>query len=160
MIKRHQKFLDLMQQNDDASHIFLTESDHFKELMLYNTYFKRYDKIRSRIKEIRDENPEIDKFIRDAGDDMEINFSAPTFRIPRYVLLLKELLKYTPDGHSEHEPLIQALSKLENVLQNLNEKTRVDERLKMTTQVSGRLKGLSPHGSSKPGMLSFDALLS
>jgi len=45
-------------------------------------------------------------------------------RIPRYELLLKELLKNTPEDHPDHVPLETALEQVRNVATVLNEKHR------------------------------------
>ena len=45
-------------------------------------------------------------------------------RIPRYELLLKELLKNTPEDHPDHTPLETALEQVRNVATVLNEKHR------------------------------------
>merc|ERR1740123_918826 len=72
---------------------------------------------------------------------MELSYSAPTFRLPRYVLLMKELLKHTPPHHPEHADIQEALRKLEEVLQNLNEKTRKQQRESLFKHVTNKLRG-------------------
>lgn len=45
-------------------------------------------------------------------------------RIPRYELLLKELLKNTPEDHPDHTPIMTALEEVKRVANILNEKNR------------------------------------
>eukprot|EP01103_Thecamoeba_quadrilineata_P011343 TRINITY_DN2687_c0_g1_i1.p1 TRINITY_DN2687_c0_g1~~TRINITY_DN2687_c0_g1_i1.p1 ORF type:complete len:1007 (+),score=188.05 TRINITY_DN2687_c0_g1_i1:223-3021(+) len=49
----------------------------------------------------------------------------PVQRIPRYVLLLKDLHKYTSPDHKDHEGLQLALSKIQEVLDSIN--ARIDQ---------------------------------
>jgi hypothetical protein len=52
---------------------------------------------------------------------------APIQRVPRYVLLLNELLKHTPEGHPDHQLLVNALALLRQVADDVNEaKGRAD----------------------------------
>lgn len=50
----------------------------------------------------------------------------PIQRIPRYILLLQEMLKYTPKLHPDHSILEQALQKMKTIANyvrtNLNDK--------------------------------------
>jgi hypothetical protein len=48
----------------------------------------------------------------------------PVQRIPRYVLLLKELLKCTPESHSDFANCQKAHASLEKVAGLINEKKR------------------------------------
>jgi len=48
----------------------------------------------------------------------------PIQRPPRYVLLLKELQKFTPQDHPDYVPLAQALKKIESVSSYLNTRKR------------------------------------
>mmetsp|Transcript_5100 Transcript_5100/g.6213 ORF Transcript_5100/g.6213 Transcript_5100/m.6213 type:complete len:239 (-) Transcript_5100:73-789(-) len=48
----------------------------------------------------------------------------PVQRMPRYLLLLKELHKYTPENHPDYAGLTSALDYISNVLSTINEKKR------------------------------------
>jgi hypothetical protein len=53
----------------------------------------------------------------------------PIQRIPRYVLLLTDLFKNTPEGHKDFEDLKKALAKMESVAEYVNTKKREAENL-------------------------------
>jgi len=53
----------------------------------------------------------------------------PVQRIPRYVMLLKELLKYTPPDHPDFSDLQSARFKIEQVTQALDAKKQQAENL-------------------------------
>lgn len=45
----------------------------------------------------------------------------PIQRLPRYTLLLKELLRYTPEDHKDFLPLLEAFNKMKDVAVYVNE---------------------------------------
>jgi len=51
----------------------------------------------------------------------------PIQRLPRYDLLIRELLKYTPDNHVDYHNLTKAKAEIQNMNQNLNEKQKEHE---------------------------------
>ena len=64
----------------------------------------------------------------------------PVQRIPRYVLLLRELNKYTPAGHPETEALTVALSKIESIGTHINESKRQVEQMSKLLDIQNRLR--------------------
>eukprot|EP00494_Astrolonche_serrata_P026202 UN26463 len=102
-IKKHEKLLKYFQAGDMANGIL---SEKTTTLQLYSYFFKRYDQLRDFIDNTRASDKKFNQFILDRGDDIELYYSAPTFRLPRYVLLLKELIKHTPEDHDEYGTLI------------------------------------------------------
>ncbi|KAI3636694.1 hypothetical protein MIR68_005383 [Amoeboaphelidium protococcarum] len=58
------------------------------------------------------------------GLSLESFLIKPVQRICKYPLLLRELIKNTPKGHSDHQLLESAMQKIEEVLNSINEKTR------------------------------------
>eukprot|EP00008_Paramoeba_atlantica_P013123 CAMPEP_0201476772 /NCGR_PEP_ID=MMETSP0151_2-20130828/1898_1 /ASSEMBLY_ACC=CAM_ASM_000257 /TAXON_ID=200890 /ORGANISM="Paramoeba atlantica, Strain 621/1 / CCAP 1560/9" /LENGTH=902 /DNA_ID=CAMNT_0047857251 /DNA_START=86 /DNA_END=2794 /DNA_ORIENTATION=- len=65
----------------------------------------------------------------------------PLSRIPRYVLLLKDLLKHTPEDHPDHGPLHKAFGGVENMANTINEMKRKEENQERMRQINSRLKG-------------------
>lgn len=49
------------------------------------------------------------------GADLMNFLILPVQRLPRYVLLLRDLLKYTPEAHVDFEPLSKAVDKMSSV---------------------------------------------
>lgn len=46
----------------------------------------------------------------------------PVQRLPRYILLLKDLIKYTPETHSDYLKLKEAMEKTADILSEINKK--------------------------------------
>jgi len=53
---------------------------------------------------------------------------SPIQRIPRYVLLFRDLLKHTPDDHADFEPVTQAYNAVSLMATTINEVKRADEQ--------------------------------
>lgn len=66
----------------------------------------------------------------------------PIQRLPRYVMLLSDLFKNTPQTHADYEPLQGALKKVEGVASYVNTKKREAENLLGVTTVARHLVGL------------------
>ena len=64
----------------------------------------------------------------------------PVQRIPRYVLLLRELKKNTPPDHPETESLAVALTKIESIGTHINESKRQVEQMSKLLDIQNRLK--------------------
>ena len=55
-----------------------------------------------------------------SGQTLQSFLIMPVQRVPRYALLLKELLGHTPVSHCDHQPLTQALAVVENSATHIN----------------------------------------
>jgi hypothetical protein len=73
------------------------------------------------------------------GMDLMSLLIAPVQRIPRYALLLREVLKYTPAHHEDHAGLQEALLKIEAVAARVNESKRHCERVEHILNIMTRL---------------------
>lgn len=61
------------------------------------------------------------------GQSVESIFILPVQRIPRYRLLLEQLLKYTPNDHTEYDVVKRALEKISDMAMFSNEAIRARE---------------------------------
>ena len=75
------------------------------------------------------------------GLDLTSYLIAPVQRIPRYVMLLEDLLKYTPQEHEDAEDLRAAVDKMREVADYVNEKKREAENLNKVLRVQEVLSG-------------------
>ncbi len=66
----------------------------------------------------------------------------PVQRLPRYKLLLEELIRNTDSGHPDFESLRRALRQIAEIAQNVNRYIEVSDKLKRMTFISPKLKGL------------------
>ena len=63
-----------------------------------------------------------------SGLDLASFLILPVQRLPRYVLLLKELQRYTPENHPEYKSLIDAIDHIARSLEIINESKREHEQ--------------------------------
>ncbi|KAL6055597.1 FYVE-type domain-containing protein [Balamuthia mandrillaris] len=108
--------------------IFVEMGDFFK---VYGSYINNYNKALETFKQCK-QNKKFNDCMEELrangvrnqqfkGYTLETFLITPVQRIPRYINLLKELLKYTPANHADHEKIKQALRKVEEVA-DANEK--------------------------------------
>ncbi|MDP2435802.1 MAG: RhoGEF domain-containing protein, partial [archaeon] len=63
----------------------------------------------------------------------------PTQRICKYPLLIREILKHTPDAHPDNQPLREALAKIEEIVSSINESSRTAESFREIVKIQTRL---------------------
>ena len=64
-------------------------------------------------------------------------------RIPRYLLLLKELLRYTPRGHPELLALQDAYTKVQRIARHINEQQRSIENMSVLLSIQNSIESSS-----------------
>lgn len=91
-------------------------------LQCYKIYLVNFEKAMTRRGFLLTKNKKFAKFVERACQDpkclgcgIESLLISPVQRIPRYRLLLEELLKYTPEGHSEHREVMSSLGKIKRI---------------------------------------------
>jgi RhoGEF domain len=70
-------------------------------------------------------------------DDFLIN---PVQRMPRYVMLVRELLEHTWDDHPDYGALVTTLKKIEEGVVDVNEKKRTDENTARVASILGSIQ--------------------
>jgi len=112
--------------------IFLLMTDFLK---VYTAYVNNYNLALKTLTELS-QNAKIAKLLQDARQvpecgNLELGsfLIMPIQRIPRYVMLLTDLYKHTPNDHKDYEDLKKALLKMENVADYVNQKKREAENL-------------------------------
>jgi hypothetical protein len=75
------------------------------------------------------------------GRDLCSLLIAPIQRIPRYVLLLQDLLKATPEYHVEYAGLCKAVNKLKETADAINTKAREAEQMAKVYEIQSQLIG-------------------
>jgi len=108
------------------SDVFLQLAPYMK---LYSEFVNRYEEALADQIGLAITNEKFAVFVDHIGKMQFMNlFGAPFQRIPRYELLLKELLKYTPKDHTDYVDLQKAFSAVQAVAHHINEqKKHIDE---------------------------------
>jgi len=119
--------------------VFLHMADYLRS---YTTYVNNYNSAIMTIAKCNS-NRKFRDFIEKANSDricrnldLESFLIMPIQRVPRYSLLLRDLLKQTPTTHPDHDNLTEALKKIGEVNSYLNQqKAKADERTKLVNEI-------------------------
>ena len=67
----------------------------------------------------------------------------PIQRIPRYRMLLEEVVKYTPEEHIDYKDLCTALETIKEIAKFINERKRESEYMDKVVKIQSKIKGLN-----------------
>jgi len=151
----HQTFLaDLQQKMDEwspeskshgLSSVLLSLVPYLK---LYIEYITDFDRSLKLVESLHNENEEFSQLVQTLGVGsflsklgMESLRVVPIQRIPRYVLLLKALIKYTPEEHPDYRNLEAALNKMSELATFINTKKFEAESRNRLVEISANLIG-------------------
>eukprot|EP01130_Rhizamoeba_saxonica_P004937 TRINITY_DN1994_c1_g1_i2.p1 TRINITY_DN1994_c1_g1~~TRINITY_DN1994_c1_g1_i2.p1 ORF type:complete len:559 (+),score=106.95 TRINITY_DN1994_c1_g1_i2:185-1678(+) len=143
--KSNQRLLHLLEESQDSniSQIFLSMMEKLKKS--HKPYLENFTKARVRKEYLVEHNRDFERFLRVIrhatpceGKTLADILIMPVQRMPRYEMLLNDLLKYTPDDHPEYTSIQEALTKLHEISVFMNENNR---RIEVLRQVSGSISG-------------------
>lgn len=109
--------------------LFVSQADKFK---VYAAYCSSQDPRAKKVTKYKQKLPEFKAFCEQAFMlprcrllELDSFLIAPLQRVCKYPLLLKETLKNTPEGHEDYADLLLARAKVSEVVDRINERTRV-----------------------------------
>jgi len=146
----NQKFSDLLHEKvskwkwtQQLGELFLEMVDFLKA---YVHYVNNYNASLDTLKQFQT-IPEFVAWLEKAESRPECNGSTismflimPIQRIPRYVLLLEDLVKHSPEPHIDHKSLVQALMRMKEIASLINEKKRESESFAYIVDIYNRLE--------------------
>jgi len=129
----------------DESKIGDVFKQYSEQLKIYTTYVNNYDlSMKVLVRAMR--LPNFKKFIEDGlakpgSDHKDITafLIQPVQRIPRYILLLSDLIKHTSSDHIDYDDLSDALEKIKHVAEFINESKRDSENMMKLNQLQSQL---------------------
>jgi len=75
----------------------------------------------------------------------------PIQRIPRYKMLLEQVVKFTPETHHDYKALMNALERVSEVALLVNESVRKKQNLEQLAELEKRLMGKYPKNMTQAG---------
>jgi hypothetical protein len=115
-------------------------------MKMYATYINNYPTAYAIIERHQRESKDFAQFLdtatqnpRNKRQTLQSWLITPIQRVPRYVLLLNDLLKHTPDDHPDRPELSTAARKMRVLADELNECKRLAENSKELLIVAGVL---------------------
>ncbi|KAL0481348.1 Rac guanine nucleotide exchange factor gxcJJ, partial [Acrasis kona] len=116
-------------------------------LKTYTTYTNSFNTTCELLRDLRRKNKPLDEFLteqirnpKSATHPLESLLIMPVQRIPRYNLLINELLKHTSAYHRDYENLKNALVQLKEVTNHVNSRIREYEENQLLNQIGSGLK--------------------
>eukprot|EP01104_Vermistella_antarctica_P013387 TRINITY_DN4034_c0_g1_i1.p1 TRINITY_DN4034_c0_g1~~TRINITY_DN4034_c0_g1_i1.p1 ORF type:complete len:691 (+),score=138.33 TRINITY_DN4034_c0_g1_i1:296-2368(+) len=126
--------------------LFVQMSAFFK---MYTMFCSNYATSLATVERLTKANKEFDTFLNEVSADQRLrgmNFFAflikPIQRVCKYPLLLRDLLKHTPESHPDHENCKLALQKLNEVVAQVNEGQRVAEGMEKILEIARTVEGV------------------
>ncbi|KAJ2311061.1 hypothetical protein IWW54_002850, partial [Coemansia sp. RSA 2705] len=125
--------------------VFLHHSAHFR---LYSTYTNNHETSVKTLSSIVSRRA-VGDFIREARQDvtqigqvsLDGHLLTPVQRLPRYRMLLTDLLSNTPSNHPDHEALFMVLTELNAIIFDVNEKKRAFENQSQLRRLQRSISG-------------------
>eukprot|EP01117_Protostelium_nocturnum_P012808 TRINITY_DN4745_c0_g1_i1.p1 TRINITY_DN4745_c0_g1~~TRINITY_DN4745_c0_g1_i1.p1 ORF type:complete len:767 (-),score=332.45 TRINITY_DN4745_c0_g1_i1:38-2041(-) len=125
-------------------------------LKLYTQYVNNYIVSSNTINHLMETNPNFKAFLATASQDPESKklgqlgnlLIQPVQRVPRYELLLKEMVKNTGEDHPDFKDLFQALFRIQDINKQINDSKRNSENLEKIIEIQKKLETnnlVAPH---------------
>lgn len=125
--------------------VFLKFADFLK---VYTSYVNNYNQAFKNLTELYRDNPAVREALEKSrshphtqGAELQNFLITPIQRIPRYVLLLQDLLRNTEKSEKDHDMLVQAVKKVQVVADYVNEKKREAENLHAVYEIANHIVG-------------------
>eukprot|EP01125_Pyxidicula_operculata_P011109 TRINITY_DN3625_c0_g1_i4.p1 TRINITY_DN3625_c0_g1~~TRINITY_DN3625_c0_g1_i4.p1 ORF type:complete len:506 (-),score=75.06 TRINITY_DN3625_c0_g1_i4:166-1683(-) len=123
--------------------IFLDFADYFKTYCNYcDNYFKSSEKCGNLLKHnqlFQKLCSEFKSHQRSNNLNLETCLIMPVQRIPRYLLLIKALLEYTPSDHHDYNDLSQVAEKLNSIAQHVDKSVKEAENRAYVIKFDGEI---------------------
>jgi hypothetical protein len=150
LTKLHQRF-DPFTGNQDKTTLFMMNiGDLFQEiapfLSVYISYLTNYDTCVAQIRKHKTKYPQFDQWLNQRkklsdsnGFDIGACLITPVQRLPRYLLLLQTLVKYTPTDHPDYYSIEKAIRMISDRVQNNNDMVKSEFFKKRAQKIAKRL---------------------
>jgi len=115
-------------------------------LKVYTTYVNNYDTALAVLGAATKASPRLELFLKKVSHLPECNklnlesfLIMPIQRLPRYSLLLRDLLRYTDDTHCDYKNLCMALERIDDINKYLNQSKSDAEHRRMLIELNNSL---------------------
>ncbi|XP_070553734.1 rho guanine nucleotide exchange factor 17-like isoform X2 [Ptychodera flava] len=113
----------------------------------YLAFVDNFAQAKETFKEAKECKPSFRQFLDNCNKGSKSKFTfddliiQPVQRIPRYSLLIKELLKHTSSTHPDHSSLKDARKEIEKLAQTINEADRAEKNLQTLQGIDSMIEG-------------------
>nr|XP_054761937.1 rho guanine nucleotide exchange factor 39-like [Lytechinus pictus] len=120
-------------------------------IKLYSTYANNFEKAIDLLQEWESKAANFVRFLRETEKkdqcrslSLHALLITPIQRVPRYKLLLKQLLDHTPSSHEDYTKIKDALQNISEVTQGINEYIREHENFQKMLDIQNSIGGKAP----------------
>jgi RhoGEF domain len=137
LVRLHQEVLTSMtrKKHPKIERIFIKHADFFKIYVQYINNFEKMLDVFNELYEQRSFRQWMSNHVAISHLDIMSYFIMPVQRLPRYVLLLREMEKRTPQEHRSHPLLLLAVQRMEEIAEAVNQHKEHFERIEAVVQV-------------------------
>jgi len=156
ILELHQILLTKFKQ--DPSNVVATLDQHAAYFKMYTQYMSGYEKALQTMDKLC-KNKTFQSFLiqqRESGDgngpclDIMSYLITPVQRIPRYELLLREILKKTPDDSDQKQLTEKTYQHIRSIAMHINEKKREVENITKLVKIQNGIRGLGDFAIFEP----------
>jgi hypothetical protein len=121
--------------------------DHADEMMVYSDYINGFDEATAVLKKLL-LNPKFVAFEQECMKatgkrlDLASLLIQPVQRMPRYGLLLKELISHSPQDHIDYRNLVEAKARVQEVCSEINKKKQEYDNKLAVQRITSEILGL------------------
>ncbi|KAM9983283.1 hypothetical protein ACTFIZ_000183 [Dictyostelium cf. discoideum] len=138
----------IFDSNITIGDVFLEKCEFLKDN--YTNYINNYDNSYQRVKRLKKSNSNFEELVNTFeifqdthnGLDLYSYLIMPIQRIVRYILLLKEVIKYTPSTHPDYQMLQNAKENIKRVADHVNESKMAVENKRKISSIQDSIQNL------------------
>jgi len=150
LLKCHTSLLKVIEERMNGWDVRPEIGDIFSEktafIKLYKHYINGFDKSVISIKELKERHPKFKEFLAKleftpklSGLGLQSYLILPVQRIPRYVLLLQDMLKHTVEGHPDYANLQKAIINMKELADYINANKNDADEINKILAIQDRL---------------------
>ncbi|XP_065187088.1 uncharacterized protein LOC135817776 [Sycon ciliatum] len=153
----HKRFNQQLRERADKWHSQTVLGDIFLQSFskgilshAYTAYINHFLQMKDTLRTAIAQRPSFAKFLEQVSRESEDKLTLsdllimPVQRIPRYVLILKDLLKHCPYDHPDHGPLLQALDAMCALAEKMNRSEEQATNLELLREIETCFNGVVP----------------
>ncbi|KAH3742617.1 Guanine exchange factor for Rac 30 [Pelomyxa schiedti] len=145
-VKLHQAISDCLSNWQDSSvlgSVFLSNTTFIK---LYKYYVNNHETACSTLTQCKEKSPTFRQYLERLEYTPALNnlnveglLITPVQRVPRYVLLLTDMLKSTPKEHPDNQPLQDALEFMRDLADYINQRKHDSDNMNELNEIESKL---------------------
>jgi len=143
MLVFHEEFLTELKMTESIPEVFKKRGDFLK---MNNDFCSRHPEMLTELSRIRRENSAFDAFLKESEKkklSIQSLLILPIQRVPRYKMLLEDLLKKTQGDHKQRPGLEEAVDHIQVIASQINEYQRNVENMNELYDISTKIRGRS-----------------